>query len=128
MYQLMKYEDIATAYYSDQDYNKRILTHPNCEDLKERVSTNVKKTKNPYRDAYLWLKREFLDDQGMYDSNQGREGVMKAQLNTEQKKKDDGKELEKMQNKKTTLKSVFKSSNQKQSTMLNLQVGIKIAD
>ena len=40
MYQLMKYEDIATAYYSDQDYNKRILTHPNCEDLKERVSVN----------------------------------------------------------------------------------------
>ena len=68
MYQLMKYEDIATAYYSDQDYNKRILTHPNCEDLKERVSTNVKKTKNPYRDAYLWLKGEFLDVQGMYDS------------------------------------------------------------
>jgi len=120
MYQLMKYEDIATAYYSDQDYNKRILTHPNCEDLKERVSANVKKTKNPYRDAYLWLKGEFLDVQGMYDSLQGREGVMKAQLNTEQKKKDDSKELDKMQNKKTTLKSVFKSSNQKQSTMLNL--------
>jgi hypothetical protein len=83
MYSLMKYEDIATAYYSDQDYNKRILTHPNCEDLKDRVSANVKKTKNPYRDAYLWLKGEFLDVQGMYDSLQGREGVMKAQLNTE---------------------------------------------
>lgn len=128
MYQLMKYEDIATAYYADQDYNQRILTHPNCEDLKEKVSANLKKTKNPYRDAYLWLKGEFLDVQGMYDSLQGREGVMKAQLNTEQKKKDDGKELEKMQNKKTTLKSVFKSSNQKQSTMLNLQAGIEIAD
>jgi hypothetical protein len=34
---------------------------------------------------------------------------MKAQINTEQKKKDDGKELEKMQAKKTTIKSVFKS-------------------
>jgi hypothetical protein len=128
MFQLMKYEDIATAYYSDQEYNKRILTHPNCEDLKERVATNGKKTKNPYRDAYLWLKGEFLDVQGMYDSLQGREGVMKAQLNTEQKKRDDAKELDKMQQKKTTLKSVFKSSNQKQSTMLNLQAGIEIAD
>jgi len=33
-----------------------------------------------------------------------------------------------MQAKKTTIKSVFKSSNQKQSTMLNLQAGIEIAD
>jgi hypothetical protein len=104
------------------------MTHPNCEDLKERVSQNVKKTKNPYRDAYLWLKGEFLDVQGMYDSLQGREGVMKAQINTEQKKKDDMKELEKMQEKKMTIKSVFKSSNQKQSTMLNLQAYIEIAD
>ena len=68
MYQLMKYEDIASAYYSDQDYDKRILTHPNCDDLKDRVSQNVKKTKNPYKDAYLWLKGEFLDVQGMFDS------------------------------------------------------------
>jgi len=33
----MKYEDVGIAYYSDQDYNKRILTHPNASDLKERI-------------------------------------------------------------------------------------------
>ena len=58
---IMKYEDIGLAYYSDQDYNSRILTHPNNEDLKEKVNTTSKKAKNPYRDAYLWMKGEFLD-------------------------------------------------------------------
>lgn len=78
MYSLMKYEDIATAYYADQDYNKRTLTHPDCSELKDKVAGNLKKTRNPYRDAHLWLKGEFMDVQGMYDSLQGREGVMKA--------------------------------------------------
>ena len=105
----MNYEDIGLAYYSDQDYNKRILTHPNCEDLKEKVKTNFVKTKNPYRDAYIWIKGEFLDIQGMYDSIQGREGVMKALIATEEKKRNDTKEQEKMAQGKTTLKSLFKS-------------------
>ena len=60
MYQLMKYEDIAVAYYADQDYNKRILTHPTAEDLKDKLGSNLKKVKNPYSEAYLWIKGEFL--------------------------------------------------------------------
>uniref|UniRef100_A0A7S3CRU8 Uncharacterized protein n=1 Tax=Strombidium rassoulzadegani TaxID=1082188 RepID=A0A7S3CRU8_9SPIT len=125
---LMKYEDVGLAYYSDQDYNKRVLTHPKCENLKDRIEENKQKSKNSYRDSYLWFKGEFLDVQGMYDSLQGREGVMKAQLNTEQKKKDDSKELEKMQGGKTTMKSLFKSKSQKESKILNLQAAIEIAD
>ena len=66
------------AVLADQDYNRRILTHPSAEDLKEKLATNLKKVKNPYKDAYIWLKGEFLDVSGMYDSLQGREGVMKS--------------------------------------------------
>lgn len=116
----MKFEDIGIAYYSDQDYNERVLTHPSCDGLKDKIDQSARKTKNPYRDAYLWLKGEFLDVQGMYDSLQGREGVMKAQLNTEQKKKEDQKELDKLSVGKTTLKSMFKSKSQKESKILNL--------
>ena len=43
MYELMKYEDIGLAYYSDQDYKKRTLTHPDSEDLKERIEKSSKK-------------------------------------------------------------------------------------
>ena len=111
MYELMKYEDIGLAYESDQDYKKRTLTHPDSEDLKERIEKSSKKWKNPYREAYIWLKGEFLDVSGMYDGLQGREGVMKAQLNTEQKKRDDQKELDKLALGKTTMKSIFKSKS-----------------
>ena len=83
MNELIKYEDIGIAYYSDQDPNKKTLTHPDSDDIKERIEKSSRKWKNPYREAYLWLKGEFLDVSGMYDALQGREGVMKAQLNTE---------------------------------------------
>lgn len=73
--QLMKYEEIGIAYYSDQDQTKRTLTNPDANDLKERIEESSKKIKNPYKDAYLWLKGEFLDVSGMYDGLQGREGV-----------------------------------------------------
>ena len=58
---LMKFEDVGMSYYSDLDYNKRVLTHPNAEDLKERIESSTDKWKNPYKDAYIWLKGEVLD-------------------------------------------------------------------
>jgi len=126
--ELIKYEDIGIAYYSDQDPNKKTLTHPDSDDIKERIEKSSRKWKNPYREAYLWLKGEFLDVSGMYDALQGREGVMKAQLNTEQKKRDDQKELDKLTLGKTTMKSLFKSKSQKESNILSLQAAIEIAD
>jgi len=89
MMALMKYEEVGLAYYSDQDTAARILTNTNNTDLKEKVAKTEKKAKNPYRDAYIWMKGEYLDVQGMYDCLQGREGVMKAQLQTEDKKQSD---------------------------------------
>ena len=61
MYALMKYEDIGLAYYSDADYNKRILTNPENADLKDKVAKAERKAKNPYKEAYIWLKGEYLD-------------------------------------------------------------------
>jgi len=48
MHELMKYEDVAIAYYADQDYNRRILTHPTAEDLKDKITHNCGKLRNPY--------------------------------------------------------------------------------
>jgi hypothetical protein len=75
---LMKFEDVGLAYYGDGDDSKRILTHPSSSNLKERVEENSVKWKNPYKEAYLWIKGEFLDVQGMYETLLGREHVMKA--------------------------------------------------
>lgn len=75
--ELMKFEDNAIAYYSDQDYNKRQLTHPNASELEGKINSTTEKFRNPYNDAYIWLKGEFLDVQGMYQALHGRESVMK---------------------------------------------------
>ena len=34
---LIKYENIGISYYSNEDYNKRILTHPTHSDFESRV-------------------------------------------------------------------------------------------
>jgi hypothetical protein len=44
--------------------------------------------KNPFAETAIWVKGEMLDIQGMIDAMRGRELVMKAQLNTESKKRD----------------------------------------
>jgi hypothetical protein len=54
------------------------LTHPNADDLEERIKTSATKWKNPYRDAYIWLKGELLDVQGMSNALDGREAVFKS--------------------------------------------------
>lgn len=33
----MKFEDVGIAYYTETDFNKRILTHPDKSDLKETI-------------------------------------------------------------------------------------------
>lgn len=34
---LMKFEDVGIAYYSDTDFNKRVLTHPDKSELKDKI-------------------------------------------------------------------------------------------
>ena len=96
--------------------------------MKERVDEGAAKWKNSYTDAYLWIKGEYLDVKGMHEALMGREGTMKAMLATEQKKRDNSKELQKLSEGKKTLKSVFKSKTQKESNILTLKASLEIAD
>ena len=96
MFSMMKFEDVAHAYYADQDYSKRVLTHPDNEELKEKVTNNHQKAKNPFMDAYIWIKGEFLDVNGMFKCLKGREDVMKSMKNLEDKKKSDENEAAKI--------------------------------
>lgn len=122
------YEDTGIKFYTEDDLSKRTLTNPENEDIKEKITEESKKIKNPYEEAHIWLKGEFLDIQGMNDCLIGRENVMKAQIATENKKKSDQKELEKLSQGKKTLKSVFKSKSSKESTILSLQAALEIED
>lgn len=85
----MKYEDNNVEYYSDSDLTKRNLTNPGKGDFKEMSDVSFKNLKNPYRDAYYWLKGELLDIKGLNEALLGREQVVKMLSNTESKKRSD---------------------------------------
>merc|ERR1740117_120668 len=58
----------------------------------------------------------------------GRDLVMKRQIATEGRKRDDQQELEKLSLGKTTLKSFFKSKDGKEKDILRLQASIEQAN
>merc|ERR1712127_95945 len=84
--------------------------------------------RNPFLEAAVWIKGEMLDIAGMLNAMKGRDLVMKRQMATEGRKRDDQQELEKLSLGKTTLKSFFKSKTGKEQDILNLQSKIEVAN
>jgi len=93
---MIKYEDNNVDYYSESDLQKRVLSNPGAGDMKELMNTTHGQWKNPFREAYYWLKGELLDLKGLNDALLGREQVVKNQSATESKKRSDQVELEKL--------------------------------
>lgn len=107
----LKYEDTCLDFYADGEISQRALTHPGATETKESIGPTIKQWKNPYREAYIWIKGELLDLLGARDAMDGREKVVEQQQALESKKKDKQTELEKMSLGKTTMKSLFKSKS-----------------
>lgn len=123
---LVKYEDNNIEYVAESDPSKRILTNPTTgSEFTERFNSQWKQQKNPFRDAYYWIKGELLDLKGLKSALEGRENVVKQQSATESKKRSDQQELDKLSQGKTTLKSFFKSKSSKESDILTLQSAIE---
>jgi hypothetical protein len=125
---LMQYEQSAIEYFSENDMNARLLTHPKAGEFTETVQSSISGFKNPFLEAAVWIKGEMLDIAGMLNAMKGRDIVMKKQLATEGKKRDDQEELEKMSLGKATLKSFFKSKQGKEQDILRLQADIERAN
>ena len=68
-----------------------------------------------------------LDIQGMINAMVGRENVMKRQLATESKKRDDQEELDKLSLGKTSLKNFWKSKETKEKDIVRYQQMIEQA-
>ena len=74
MVALLKYEDNNLEYYSDSDLTKRIMTNPGSGgEFREKFDDASKLWKNPFREAYIWLKGELLDLKGLNEALLGRE-------------------------------------------------------
>lgn len=125
---LTRYEDQNVDYYSDSDLTQRILTHPAIGDMKEKIDDSHSRWRNSYKNAYNWLKVELLDIKGIYEALAGRENVIRFQSSTDNKKRQDQAELEKLSMGKKTLKTLFKSKSSKDTDILNLQAAIEVAN
>lgn len=101
------------------------MTHPGASELSTNIDETIKAWKNPFREAWIWIKGELLDVRGMMDAMSGRDGVIQKQLKTEQKIRDKQKELDKLTLGKTTLKSFFKSKSAVEKDILNYQADIE---
>ena len=83
--------------------------------------------KNPYRDAYIWLKGEILDIKGISDALTGRDTVVKQQSSLMSKKRSDQAELDKLNQGKKSLKNFFKTKSGKENDIISLQAAIEVA-
>jgi len=81
--QLIAYEDANVDYYSDQSTEKRLFTSGMNSNFKEQLESTFNGFRNPYKEAYIWLKGELLDIKGLNDALLGRDAVIKAQGSTE---------------------------------------------
>lgn len=125
---LIKYEDNNLEYVTEADSGKRILTNPmRGQEFGEKFSTQWKGMRNPFKEAYYWLKGELLDLKGLKSALEGRENVIRLQSAAESKKRSDQQELEKLSQGKSTLKSFFKSKSSKENDILALQTAIEVA-
>ena len=122
---LLKYEDTCLDFYADGDLSSRALSHPGATETKESIAPTIKQWKNPYREAYIWIKGELLDLLGARDAMDGRDKVVESQQELEKKKRDKQTELEKMSLGKTTMKSFFKSKGTIEKDIVAYQQGIE---
>lgn len=89
--------------------------------MRESINPTIKEWKNPYREAYIWIKGELLDLLGARDAMDGRDQVVQKQNELEAKKKDKQTELEKMSLGKTTMKSFFKTKSTIEKDIIGYQ-------
>ena len=121
----LKYEDTCLDFFADGEISARSISHPGATEIKESIGPTIKQWKNPYREAYIWIKGELLDLLGARDAMDGRDAVVVNQQELEKKKKDKQTELEKMSLGKTTMKSFFKSKSTIEKDIISYQQDIE---
>ena len=79
----MEFEDMAIDTLGDGDRTTRVLSHPIAQDLGERITENIGKWRNPFKEAYMVLRGELLDLKAMMNAMAGRSNQESMQTKTE---------------------------------------------
>jgi len=69
---MMSFEDLAVDAYSEGDRTKRVLSHPLAQDLPEKITENIEKWRNPFKEAWMTLRNELLNLKAMMNAMTGR--------------------------------------------------------
>lgn len=120
---LVRFEQNVLTEYCDNDLTKNVMTEypEQCEDLPHKLT-------NPLTDFFYWVKGEIYDIQALNDCFKGRDRLLNKKLKLESKKKSDQVTLDKLNQGKKTLKTLFKGESGKQVTMTNLSNAVATAE
>eukprot|EP00347_Sterkiella_histriomuscorum_P006955 403350798 len=124
---LHKYEEKSLGYYVDNNQQKMIFGD-STNDLYKSLKEMCEKTQNPFASLYYWVKGEILDVQTFQDSIQQRYQLTVLIQKLSTKKLTQQTELDKLLGGKKSLRTLFKSSNEKQNYSITLQKQIDQID
>jgi len=125
---LGKYEEETLTTYCDSNANKLVVGDINDTELKEKAEALQKDLKNPFLEFYHWVRGECNDVEALYEAIRGRDKLVETKTKAESKKKSDESELDKLNQGKKTLKTLFKGSSGRQVTITNLTNNIAQAE
>lgn len=120
---LERYEQNIMQEYCENDISKNVMT-----EYRDLFHTLPEKLTNPIKDFFYWIKGEIYDLQALNDWILGRDRLFKKKQKLESKRRNDQSTLNKINQGKTTLKTLFQGEGGKQVTVTNLSNTIATSD
>lgn len=101
---------------------------PSSPELKTQCEEMADELSNPFHDFHNWIIGEISDIESLQEAIKGRDNTMSIKNSIIKKKKTDTEELEKLNQGKKTIKTLFKSSSGKQAKITVLSSNISQAE
>jgi hypothetical protein len=125
---MTKFEEEGLAQYVDSNYNKFVVGDPSSPELKTECAEMADSLSNPFGDFHNWIIGEITDIESLQEAIKGRDNILGIKNKILSKKRTDTEELEKLNQGKKTMKTLFKSASGKQAKITVLSSNISQAE
>lgn len=125
---LGEFEEQTITTYADSNANKLVIGDINDTEIKDKAEEMNNNLKNPYHDFHTWVRGECDDIEALYEAIKGRDRIAEMRNNLDKKKKSDAGSLDKLNQGKKTLKTMFKGQSGRQVEITNLTNNIAQAE
>lgn len=119
------YESNGLSRFADQDVTKMVIENPEDPEMKGKAEGIGNFYSNTFKDFYFWIISTLGDVEAAIDAVNGRDKVVNNRVKLINKQKSEKAELEGINNKKKTLKSLFQSASSKQNRAVFLNSDIE---